>query len=94
MNKEEFILRLKDPMYAEAMQLDRIVESLAEGNTVETIPGRSLMYITVFMDKSHIYQHEKETIEYQVKGATKHWWMEGCNYDKDHSIITMGFRER
>ncbi len=94
MSKEEFVRKLKDPMYAEAMQLDRIVESLAQGNTVETVPGRTLMYITIFMDKSLIQENERRQLEYQVQGATQHWWMEGCRYDKEHTQICMGFRER
>ena len=94
MSKEEFILKLKDPMYAEAMQLDRLVESLAQGNSVETIPGRSLMYITIFMDKCLIQENEKRELEWKVKYATKHWWMEGCQYTQEGSQISMGFRER
>lgn len=94
MNKEEFVLKLKDPMYAEAMQLDKLVESMAQGNTVETIPGRSLMYITIFMDNCLIQENEKRELEYKVSYATSHWWMEGCRFDNDHTQICMGFRER
>lgn len=81
-------------MYAEAMQLDRLVESLAQGNTVETIPGRSLMYITIFMDKCLIQENERRQLKFEVQCATKSWWLEGCEYTQDGSQISMGFRER
>ena len=62
MSKRDFILKLKDPLYAEAMKLDELVESLALGNSVETIPGASLLYITIFMNKCFIGGGENNSI--------------------------------
>ena len=94
MSKEQFVEMLKDPLQAEAKQLDELVNSLALGNSVETLPGRTLMYITIFMDHCYIGSNEKAELEYQVSCATKHWWLEGITYDDMHSQISMGFRER
>lgn len=94
MSKEEFVANLKDPMQAEASKLDKIVESLAKGNSVETIPGKTLMYITIFLDHTYINDIEKQTIEAALRNNTKHWWLEGVTYDDMHSQITIGFRER
>lgn len=94
MSKRDFIMKLKDPLYAEAMKLDELVESLALGNTVETIPGASLMYITIFMNKCFIGENERRTLEWEVQKATKLWWFEGAQYVEMHSQITMGFRVR
>ena len=94
MSKEQFVEMLKDPLQAEAKQLDKLVSSLAMGNKVETLPGRTLMYITIFMDHCYIGNADKNDIKYKVQCATKHWWLESITYDDMHSQISMGFRER
>jgi hypothetical protein len=92
-SKEDFVMKLKDPLMAEAAELTKITESLVGSNRVETLPGKDLMYITVFMDNEPLVPEDGQRLEEAIEKATRYWHLEALNVTL-YSEISMGFRAK
>ena len=93
MSKQEFYDKLKDPLKAEAMRLSSITKSFVGENYVETLPGKDLMYITVFMDQELLTEETAKELDQAIEKATHHWHLEAVNVTL-YSEISMGFRAK
>ena len=78
---------------AEAAELTKITQEFVGSNKVETLPGKDLMYITVFMDKEPLVPEDGQRLEEAIEKATKHWHLEATHLTL-YSEISMGFRAK
>lgn len=93
MSKQDFYDKLKDPLKAEAAKLDSIAKSFAGDNYVETLPGKDLMYITIFMDKAPLDECISKRLDDAITEAAHHWHLEAIHLTMT-SEISMGFRAK